>query len=934
MRRLILSETSASQARPPVLATETLYLDAPVPQQPSSWWQTYESALKKGPLGPVARQILHADSSYVVERGIFASDARVRCGVVMGSVQSGKTASMIGTSALAIDAGVDVLVILAGTRTSLWRQTYERVVDQLGLSGPAPIAGREHLLRPNAMPTDVEGHVPLPALYAINGPLARRTLARGRPIIFIAMKNVHHLRALSACIRESLVAAMERLGRPVRMVVLDDEADDGSILDAAVESGLDPSADDLKQIPRAIVDLWESRPHLGVTMSPQLSVTYVAYTATPQANFLQSDHNPLAPRDFLVSLRTPMDRGSIEPRSTTYLEPSGLSGSYTGGEIFYERVPSLCVPLNAQSDGLGDALRSYFVGAAVRLWRNVGRLRPSQVDGLSFSTAEDATRLSPSPHSMLVHPSAAIQDHFEVASQIVAWAMGGGSTVVEDRGTLGPGTFTSSHLISSLVDDEGLWSSWLHRFAESAVEIREADLGKVSLQPTIEDWPKIREVLLNEVLPYARISVINSDPGADDRPEFGPRLGPEGWSAPRDLLTIFVSGNVMSRGLTLEGLATTLFLRESGDPIADTQMQMQRWFGYRGSYLDLNRVFLPSGQLELFQAYHANDEALRRVVIEAMNSGVGEPLDPIVLQGPGFSATGKIAHIRNIPLCPGSAPFVRAVNEGGRPDPNVDLVAGVFSDDESREVEAGGIVRGRVLGRTLSLMQAAELLDGLTYEAHWPDAAGWQARRWRALESQMANGSMDDTFPLYRPVSGRPGVRVSRDLDVSPWAMAAYFRLWNACLTRRVPGLVSTENARLRWSMVDLQQKRAEQPRFHIGIRYGSADPISSGPLSNLDFSVKPMSRTVDGETMLRAGWGSRNPGSAYFGDSFFDYHVHGETLPRPGFGDTTWRPVGHPGLILFHVIGAEGNAVYPRVAVGVGIPLGGPDQFAALAAS
>jgi hypothetical protein len=41
----------------------------------------------------------------------------------MGSVQSGKTASMLGVSALAIDNGIDIIVVLAGTRLSLWRQT-------------------------------------------------------------------------------------------------------------------------------------------------------------------------------------------------------------------------------------------------------------------------------------------------------------------------------------------------------------------------------------------------------------------------------------------------------------------------------------------------------------------------------------------------------------------------------------------------------------------------------------------------------------------------------------------------------------------------------------------------------------------------------------------------------------------------------------------
>ena len=107
--------------------------------------------------------------------------------------------------------------------------------------------------------------------------------------------------------------------------------------------------------------------------------------------------------------------------------------------------------------------------------------------------------------------------------------------------------------------------------------------------------------------------MVNSDPNADDRPAYAPSqdTGTGKWKAPRDLCTIFISGNVMARGLTLEGMTTALFQRSSANPLADTQMQMQRWFGYRGSYIELCRVFASSDQLSLFRDYHDVDEAVR-----------------------------------------------------------------------------------------------------------------------------------------------------------------------------------------------------------------------------------------------------------------------------------------------------------------------------------
>ena len=117
---------------------EHVYFNPPAPQQADSWWARYKAQLTG--LTDTARASVEADSRYILRRGVLAADTakseewssrRSRTGLVMGSVQSGKTASMLGVSALAIDGGVDIIIVLAGTRLSLWRQTYERLVQQL-----------------------------------------------------------------------------------------------------------------------------------------------------------------------------------------------------------------------------------------------------------------------------------------------------------------------------------------------------------------------------------------------------------------------------------------------------------------------------------------------------------------------------------------------------------------------------------------------------------------------------------------------------------------------------------------------------------------------------------------------------------------------------------------------------------------------------------
>jgi hypothetical protein len=927
--------------------TESVTRRLPLQNRSTSWWDAYSASLAASTMSPTAHEVLEVDSHYIVDRAIEADGpagdarwpvSRVRRGLVMGAVQSGKTASMIGVTALGVDRGVGVVVILAGTRVALWKQTYERLIGQLRLEEEA--SGRRFALLPQPSLMALDTGSSLGDTYTLNAAKVRRALARRTPILIVAMKNVHHLRALAETLHERLVPAIERESRPVHFLVLDDEADEGSILDARVEQGLDPALDDLKQVPRAIVDLWERRPHHGTTAAADLYVTYLAYTATPQANFLQSDHNPLAPKDFAVSLRTPFDVGDLEPRSTTYTDPSGLSSFYTGGETYYRRLGEVLVcepPTGSPQDAIGQAMRAFLVGAAIRGWREGDRLTIAEAKNTAFESQLAARTRSPQPTSMLIHPSAAVEDHFAAAAEVWSWAAGCSFDEARAHIEAGDRGLPAENLRQAIEADPEPWALWVDRYLSSSREVaRVFGLLEEPEIPTRAGWKLVRALLCDDIIPNTRIAIVNSDPAADDRPRFAPQLGNDGaWRSAPDLSTIFVSGNVMSRGLTLEGLITTLFLRRTDAPYADTQMQMQRWFGYRGPYLELCRVFVPQVQVSLFRAYHETDEALRREVVRAMNENPVTPPSPKVLQGRVFAATGKLTSLASVPLSPGASPFVRLINDGLEPDPNVRLLREVFRAT-SHEVSVGGTLRGRVLEATWTLIEVAALLDQLRYEAYAPSHEGWEAERWTSIETHVGIDelSADQLSPLYRPPPLHDTVATSPSRVDCPYAMAAYLRLWQACLSRSARGLFATDDPNLPWSMLDLKRKQREQPRFYVGIRFGSGRAVNSGELAQLPFEVRPMRRALaDGR--LVAGWGSRNPGrgpNPYLGDELFDYHVHGQRPPSAFAGEPLWRPVGAPGLLLFHVIQAEGQ-IHPTATVGLGIPLGGPDQFAAQSA-
>lgn len=906
---------------------------------PVGWWENYTTRLRAG-VTDAALSVIEKDCRYVVDKGVLGAGApggpgwptsRVRTGLVIGAVQSGKTASMFGVTAQALDSGVDMVLILAGTRLALWRQTVERFVRQVDFEGSAFRLKKRRLLFPDpGFMLSSSGGLPPSDLYSLVPSDVERAIDNNRPIVAFAMKHPDHLRAFSRQLRETLFPLLEARDKPFHLVVLDDEADDGSILDAVAEQGIDPVMGQVKQTPRSIAGIWQ---HLteSETASKHLYATYVAYTATPQANLLQENHNPLAPRHFVACLRTPFDDGEISPRQTTFREPSGLQRYYTGGAVFYERGENanLCrTTPDDPEEALRSAVRAYLVAGAIRNARAAG-LGTRDARAATFESLDDLKAAVHGPHTMLIHPSGLVSDHFATATDLLAWA--GATDEATARKMLEEDdTFLPASLGDDVLQNESQWQEWHVAYTEAAGAIKsEFDLVAT---PQVPAWDTVRDLLIEQVIPAVRLAIINSDERADDRPEFDPTQSEGAWRAPRDLATIFISGNVMSRGLTLEGLTTTLFLRRSNSPFADTQMQMQRWFGYRGRDLELCKVFLPSEQLSLFRQYHSTDEAMRRMVIAAMNDASSDraPL-PTVLHGRDFLATGKIAKLSQVPLSPGPLPMIALTNDGCTDDPNLGLLTKTF-EGASDDVIVQDRLRGRVLAQQLDLKQVADLLDNLTYETYRPGRIHATAEHWEKLQASLEFDSSDPLLPLYRAPEPPDGATHDAPLAPCPYGIAAYLRLWSALLSRRAPGFVATDDPDLLWSMTDLQVKNAHQPRFYVGIRYGGAPPVTTGPLGQLPFSIRPMNRSIDDDRFMRGSWGSRNESTSpngYLGDELFDYHVSGRTPPYKAVGDTDrWRPPGCDGLVLFHVL--EGTAG-PTLAVGLAIPRGGPDQIPAL---
>jgi hypothetical protein len=177
---------------------------------PSAWWEALIERI--GSTDQKRTDNLWASSSDILGQlpdpanwGVSPSSFN---GLVVGAVQSGKTESMIGVSALAIEAGYRMIFILTGNNEDLRRQTALRFNTQLlGQSDRKPgpnnvwtIAGRKNSgpLGGYAPPYDQDTTVNRKL-----GALIGKYLRAHEPIVVTVKKDVANLEALGGAIRST-----------------------------------------------------------------------------------------------------------------------------------------------------------------------------------------------------------------------------------------------------------------------------------------------------------------------------------------------------------------------------------------------------------------------------------------------------------------------------------------------------------------------------------------------------------------------------------------------------------------------------------------------------------------------------------------------------------------------------------------------------------
>lgn len=545
-------------------------------------WQSYRNLLSsKGALSEEDIDELDRTTDDLMNEGLrppFEEDFKVRRGLVLGHVQSGKTTNFTSMIAKAADAGYKLIIVLTGMNENLRVQTQLRIERHL-----IDLKKNQWILLTDVM-SDFRKNS-----KNVNSTLIG--LSSERPIaIAIMKKNSHILFSFYKWLAE--LSDPERSMVP--MLVIDDEADQASP---------DAGANTQSKINFRIEELTDPK------FMPKN--VYLGYTATPFANFFMdaSTDRKLYPKNLIYPL-TP---------------GSGYFGAIElfGRDLFADEIDPIAPEIYVIRDipeSEGELISHSGWEYDSKVLEEDFQLIKSFYWFLLASACRNYRTGSSNWNTMLIHTSSLTSDHFSLASQI-------GQLVHDVQGSAASRE-TCMHQL------ELLWN-------------QEKDLAFESWTGEVPEVVEIRHLCL-DVLDKTVLKIDNSK--SNDRIFFESQDIQGNPIEPYP--QIVVGGNTLSRGLTLEGLVSSYFIRKSEQ--YDTVLQMARWFGYRPGYEDLIRIWMPNyapkNFKDTFKKLALVEVEIREEIEEARRQGKTPAQLPIrIRQLPGLQITRRAAMKFTVP---------------------------------------------------------------------------------------------------------------------------------------------------------------------------------------------------------------------------------------------------------------------------------------------
>ena len=550
-------------------------------------------------------------------------------GLVVGSVQSGKTANFNGVINSAIDLGYRLIIVLSGITEDLRNQTQDRIENDV-------IGDKKSKLGPNGeeiwrgvgsvTPFKIEdGRIVVRMITSLSSDFKRGIWEGDNSLnsfnILVCKKNVSILKNILLWLNDKNGGKKSN----IPFLVIDDEADNASLNNMGFKGKEYATKINLEI--RALLDLFMIRSYLG-------------YTATPFANVLQ-DRNERPDKMFSIpkSNQDKIPEGEAKNFDFTlipnlfpedFIDLLFPPSNYIGIKHFFDtKEDDQNKKINKIESLIADPINDYLGSFPVRVYKSDGtptflkeknqdkeleKINPSrsakQTDEFPKILPESlkesilcfilsiAVRLSRNPemvnselyqphHSMLIH-----------ISRFGLWQNRTKELIKEfldgPEGNAGKGLF--SHIKNdktnseTFVEFERIWNKYYYYIINNIKNLVPAGYEDDFMVP--KDFKTDILGLLPEAIRNIEVKAVNSI--TKDNLRY-PKKEDKDFSEKK---YIAIGGNRLSRGFTLEGLTINYFLR--GTENADTLMQMGRWFGYRPGFLDCCKLFTTIEAIEKF----------------------------------------------------------------------------------------------------------------------------------------------------------------------------------------------------------------------------------------------------------------------------------------------------------------------------------------------
>lgn len=449
--------------------------------------------------------------------------------LVLGKVQSGKTAHLLGTLAWTADSNVLAAIVFTGITGSLNDQTQKRLKSDLeALPGSPVVVLMVPTISQGALFDDFKARLnSLVTARKANGP--REPLP-----VLVTMKNSARVNAA----RDAFKTVFGKLGTNETILAIDDEADQASQNAKARQR-------DVAATYKALSDIRDL----------QIRNIWLSYTATPQAVLLTEKMGKIRP-DYL----------SIVPPRTGYFGlADATSKNFSNQRVVVSDWRTQARSLTSTPQSLIDAIWRFFFVAWVR------KSFPNSFYSRSLIPVNSEHRMLST--QMLIHESSMKLDHTRMFR------------LVQDECN------NLEDLVETIVDGTSSMSIESHIFDGFKQVASLLDTAGAQASPLLEEFRSSEgQLRFLEILRDTKIMVINSDGSSPTAGELRP-VDEDDYS--KHSAWILIGGDILGRGITIPQLTVSYFLRSSKKPNFDTVLQQLRFCGYRQDYRDWLSIHAP-----------------------------------------------------------------------------------------------------------------------------------------------------------------------------------------------------------------------------------------------------------------------------------------------------------------------------------------------------